>query len=257
MNAEALNATTPECLNCGTVLVGPRCHTCGQPGKTARFTVKHLLHEIPHSVFHIDRGLLPTLYWLALRPGRIINEYLDGKRVRYFNPLTLLMIMAGVNTLLFSAFPLQLTSIAASMGSAADPQGLQSAMSLMYRYYALTMACMAPIVAFFSWLCFLGRGRYFGEHLTLQVFIAGFLSFFGICIYVLLRVSDGTRFETWVWAGYTIVQTAYYFYALAATFWQSGRVWSTLLRAAAFLITSQLVIGVLTNLAFTALATLQ
>jgi hypothetical protein len=62
-------ADTPShCLNCETALVGPRCHVCGQSRATGRLTLQRLLHDIPHSVFHVDRGLLPTLHGLFLKP---------------------------------------------------------------------------------------------------------------------------------------------------------------------------------------------
>lgn len=249
MTSTPADALSTHCLNCGTALVGPRCHVCGQPGATARLTLPHLVHEIPHSVFHVDRGLLPTLAGLALRPGRIINEYLDGKRARYFNPLTLVMIMAGLNTLLFSAFPLQLTGMIAGAATTAEMQGLQSGMALIYRYFALSMALLLPLMAAISWLCFLGRGRCFGEHLTLQAFIGGFLCFFGIGIYVPLRIFDDSPYGALVWVVYSLLQTLYYFVAMAAVFWRSGRIWSTLLRAAAFVVLYSVATAILFSLA--------
>jgi hypothetical protein len=236
MTSTPADVLSTHCLNCDTALVGPRCHACGQPRATARLTLPHLLHEIPHAVFHVDRGLLPTLRGLALRPGRVINEYLDGRRARYFNPLTLMMIMAGLNTLLFSAFPLQLTGMIAGVGATAETQALQSGMALIYRYFALSMAALLPLMAAISWLCFLGRGRCFGEHLTLQAFIGGFMSFFGICIYFPLRIFDDSPLGGLVWLVYSLLQTLYYFVVLAAVFWRNGRIWTTLLRSAAFVV---------------------
>lgn len=257
MNDDTAHPSPSHCLNCDAALVGPRCHVCGQPAATAKLTVKHLLHEIPHAVFHIDRGLLPTVYGLAVRPGRTINDYLDGKRARYFNPLTLMMIMAGVNTLLFSAFPLRMAYIDPGANAAVDQALMQDAMALTYRYYALFMACMVPLMAAFAWLCFLGRGRCFGEHLTMQVFIAGFLSFFGICMYVLLRIADDTRFGGWVWVVYTIAQIGYYFYAAAAVFWRRGQMWTTLLRTFVFVVSAYSAASILISLAFIAVIALR
>lgn len=230
-------ADTPShCLNCETALVGPRCHVCGQSRATGRLTLQRLLHDIPHSVFHVDRGLLPTLHGLFLQPGRTINAYLDGKRAHYFNPLTLMMLMAGLNTLLFSLFPLQLTGLATSMGSTAEAQALQSGLAITYRYFSLALAMLLPVIAAIGWVCFYGRGRCFGEHLTIQAFLAGFLSFFGICVYVPLRLLDDSPHLGVVWLLYSLLQSLYYLFALAAIFRRSGRIWSTLLRAAAFVV---------------------
>ena len=103
----ALPATAPAspCANCGAVLTGPWCAACGQKAGAARLSLKHLLHEIPHAVFHVDRGFVPTLKALVTRPGEVVDEYLRGKRVRYFNPLTLLVICAGVCGAAWALFP--------------------------------------------------------------------------------------------------------------------------------------------------------
>jgi hypothetical protein len=251
MNSTPADGPSTHCLNCGTALIGSRCHVCGQPRSTSRLTLPHLLHEIPHSVFHVDRGLLPTLYALAVRPGRVISEYLDGKRARYFNPLTLMMIMAGLNTLLFSAFPLQLTGMIAEVGATAEQAALQAGMALIYRYFALAMAALLPIMAAIGWLCFLGRGRCFGEHLTIQAFIAGFLCFCGILVYVPLRIFDDSHHGATIWLVYSVLQTLYYFVALAATFRHGGRLWSTLLRAAGFVVLYIVSSAMVSALAFT------
>jgi hypothetical protein len=177
---------------------------------------------------------LPTLQGLLLAPGRTINAYLDGKRARYFNPLTLMMLMAGLNTLLFSVFPLQLSGLATTLGSAAGAQALQDGMAMTYRYFSLSLALLLPVIAAAGWVCFFGRGRCYGEHLTIQAFLAGFLSFFGICIYFSLRLLDDSPYVGVVWLLYSLLQTLYYFYAMAAIFWRKGRVWTTLLRALAF-----------------------
>jgi hypothetical protein len=234
MHSTSSDDTPSHCLNCDTALVGPRCHVCGQARSTGRLTLQRLLHDIPHSVFHVDRGVLPTLHGLFLKPGCTINAYLDGKRARYFNPLTLMMLMAGLNTLLFSVFPLQLSGLPTTGEASASAEALQDGLTMSYRYFSLSLALLLPVIAAIGWLCFLGRDRCFGEHLTIQAFLAGFLSFFGICIYFSLRLLDDSPYVGAVWLLYSLLQSLYYLFAMAAIFWRSGRVWSTLLRALAF-----------------------
>ena len=89
-----------HCLNCQAPLHTPYCGQCGQSAKVHRFTLAGLLHDVPHAVFHVERGILPTLAGLLRRPGATINAYLDGQRTRFFNPLR------AVSTMTFSALRL-------------------------------------------------------------------------------------------------------------------------------------------------------
>ncbi|MEC8179361.1 MAG: hypothetical protein VX072_06825, partial [Pseudomonadota bacterium] len=52
------------CLNCGTELVGPHCHTCGQAAHLHR-TLSAVGHDLVHGVLHLDGKLWHTLPLLA------------------------------------------------------------------------------------------------------------------------------------------------------------------------------------------------
>jgi hypothetical protein len=89
------NHENPHCLNCKTKIKGSYCHTCGQKSSTHRLDMKDfILHELVHGVFHFDKGILYTVKEIILRPGKVAKNYIDGKRVAYYNffYLTLLLI---------------------------------------------------------------------------------------------------------------------------------------------------------------------
>lgn len=91
-----------SCKNCENLLEPEFqfCPSCGQKTKTERIDFKFLVHEIQHSIFHIDKGIFFTLKELFLRPGYSIKEYLDGKRTRHFKPALLIIILGGLCGLL-------------------------------------------------------------------------------------------------------------------------------------------------------------
>ncbi|MDB5469150.1 MAG: hypothetical protein JWR84_710 [Caulobacter sp.] len=74
------------CANCGTPLMGHYCHECGQQGHLHN-RLGHLLHEFVEGIAHFDGRLWRTLPLLALRPGRLSRDWIEGKRVRYVAPL--------------------------------------------------------------------------------------------------------------------------------------------------------------------------
>lgn len=104
------------CLNCGTALVGPHCHQCGQHAHVHR-TLGAFFHDLLHGVFHFEGRIWHTLPLLAFRPGALTRRYIDGQRARFISPLALF---------LFCVF-LMFTTFHAVVGEMeVDPRALSS-----------------------------------------------------------------------------------------------------------------------------------
>ena len=80
------------CLNCGTALVGPHCHQCGQRGHVHR-TLGAFFHDLVHGVLHFEGKTWRTLPLLAWRPGKLTREYIDGRRASYVSPIALFLFV--------------------------------------------------------------------------------------------------------------------------------------------------------------------
>ena len=138
------HAPATACLNCDTPLTDRFCAHCGQPAATHRLTMGHLLHEIPHSIWHVDKGIFYTLRELLLRPGPTILGYLRGQRARHFAPLSLLLLVTGVAS--FLAIKLRLSALANNLNAdasaelrAVQERGAESVMHYMgWIYVALS-----------------------------------------------------------------------------------------------------------------------
>lgn len=78
------------CANCGTPLVGPYCHGCGQQAHLHR-SLLHLAEEVLHGVLHFDTKAWRTLPLLVARPGLLTRRYIDGQRARHVPPLALFL----------------------------------------------------------------------------------------------------------------------------------------------------------------------
>lgn len=78
------------CLNCGTALVGPHCHRCGQIGHVHR-TIGAIGHELLHGVVHFDGKLWNTLPMLFFRPGELTRRYIHGERAHFVSPLAMFL----------------------------------------------------------------------------------------------------------------------------------------------------------------------
>jgi hypothetical protein len=92
-----------SCLNCDTKIIGKFCHNCSQKSNTQRLGIKHFIqHDIIHGAFHLDKGLPLTLKEIILRPAAVAHNYIQGKRVRYYNFFYLTLVIIGFTLLLQS-----------------------------------------------------------------------------------------------------------------------------------------------------------
>lgn len=78
---------------------GNFCSNCGQKAETHRITFKHVIHELIHAFTHTDKGFFLLIKSLITKPGIVAKEYLEGKRKKYFNPLSFLVITAALHFL--------------------------------------------------------------------------------------------------------------------------------------------------------------
>ncbi len=85
---------TITCKNCDHKYKGKFCHNCGQKAATHAIDFKFVVHEVPHSAFHVDKGIFFTIKGLSTRPAQTIRDYIDGKRINHFPPLTYVILMA-------------------------------------------------------------------------------------------------------------------------------------------------------------------
>ncbi len=88
------------CKNCDATLDGKFCSSCGQRADIHRITVSHLAHEFTHALTHADKGILLLVKELVRRPGYVAKEYLDGKRKKYFNPISFIVATTALSALI-------------------------------------------------------------------------------------------------------------------------------------------------------------
>jgi len=79
-----------NCLNCGTALAGPYCHSCGQHAHVHR-TLSAFGHDFLHGVLHFEGKIWRTLPLLAWKPGELTRRYIDGQRASFVSPIALFL----------------------------------------------------------------------------------------------------------------------------------------------------------------------
>lgn len=85
---------TRSCVNCGHEYQGNFCPACGQKATAGRITWSTVRNGVMDVWGLGSRSLLRSLWNLIVRPGRFINDYINGKWQVSFPPVKMLVIVA-------------------------------------------------------------------------------------------------------------------------------------------------------------------
>ncbi len=87
-------ACLARCKNCDAVLVGRYCANCSQVADVHVPTTAELMHELMEGLTHSDSRLWRTLQYLWLKPGRLTQEFVAGRRVAFLPPFRLYLVLS-------------------------------------------------------------------------------------------------------------------------------------------------------------------
>jgi len=165
------------CLNCGSKSDGRFCANCGQSTDTKKINFHYLWHDIQHGLLHFDKGILYTTKELFSRPGNSIREFLNGKRVNHFKPVSLVIILAGIYSLLSHFFDLNLLSNFYELnGNGKDTEHLKTVIDgLSYwisNHYSILSLFQIPVFSLATYFFFKEARYNYMEHLIINSFIS-------------------------------------------------------------------------------------
>ncbi len=167
---------TSNCQNCNTPLSGNYCTNCGQSAGTHRINSHFLWHDIQHGLLHLDKGILFTTKELFTRPGHTVREFLNGKRVRHFKPISLVLVLAGIYGFLSHFFHINMLSNNIRLtGSGEKFNQVQEAVAQMSewlsQHYAVFALIQIPIFSIGTYFAFRKVRYNFIEHLVINAFL--------------------------------------------------------------------------------------
>jgi hypothetical protein len=92
------------CPTCAKALVGDYCHHCGEKRSGARdLSLRHFVADAAQELTSLDSKLFRTLFTLLVRPGRLTNEWIAGRRVPYIKPLNLCLGIFALSLFVYTA----------------------------------------------------------------------------------------------------------------------------------------------------------
>lgn len=183
-----------NCKNCNQNFKGNYCNHCGQSADTHRLNFHFLWHDIQHGLFHFDKGVLYTAKELLTRPGASIREFLEGKRVKHFKPLSLVIILATIYGLLYHYFHISIIYEVDFVNSPNKKINYEKINEWLTTHFAWATLITIPLYATATYIVFRKQGYNFIEHLILNSFLAAQRLIIHIIAFPLTYIYNGTPF---------------------------------------------------------------
>ncbi len=153
-----------KCKNCGHHFEGNFCNHCGQSAKTGRINLMFLWEDIHHGLLHYDKGITYSGKQLFLKPGYIIRDYIQGKRVGHFRPISLVIVLATIYALVN-----HLTGV--NLLSSKNDDSVKIYNYILEHYYWFIIATI-PLFSISTKIAFREKHLNFAEYIIFESFKA-------------------------------------------------------------------------------------
>lgn len=219
MRNETSNVNVEECKNCNNHFQGTYCNNCGQKVILKRYTLKHLFGLIFES-FNVERGLLYTIKLLFTNPGKLINDYLEGRTRDFYNPLKYLILIASINAVLMLWFDIVDTNVANTnelLGETREATKLQQIiLDYLKTYLNIFSLVVLPFYSLITKWIFKKHKLYYAEHLVINSYLFAQYTLLQMLTYLAFSFIPGLSKLSMLFAA--IIFISYYTYALRGVF---------------------------------------
>ena len=208
---------TTICKNCNQQFAGNFCNHCGQAANTHKLSLDYIWHDLQHGLFHFDNGIFYTIKQLLIRPGKTIREFINGKRVRHFKPLSLVVVLATFYGLLYHYFIGNLYDI--------KPKNSQKDVISIYEnvsrwitdHFAYTSFIFIIGATISTHFIFKKEGYNWAEHFVLNTFLVGLTlvsSLILLPVLLILKLNGGEGLQGYaIFSQYLIFVLMFWCYA--------------------------------------------
>jgi hypothetical protein len=178
------------CKNCNNTFEGKFCNNCGQSADTQRLDFKFLLKNLRKNFLkYFHGGIFYSAGQLFTRPGHTIREYIEGKRVKHFEPIALLITVATFYGIFYHYFGINLFEGDEVPGEKITAKMINDWLS---NNFSLETLLLVPIYSLASHIVFKKQKYNFIEHLYLNTFLGSQRIFLRIVTFPFFVVYNGT-----------------------------------------------------------------
>lgn len=248
-----------KCINCSDTVTGRYCAGCGQRQGVKRITFRGLLEEFWYHWIGFDNQFGRTLIQLTIRPGRVVQAYLNGNRVAYIGPLGYYFVVSALVILSFSVIGIEHKAFLEASGSmfSVAPSSEKEAifqeqyMNLISSAFRFLVILFIPFYAAVSILMFRKEKLNYWEHGILFLYSSAHMFWLTLLQAVVYKVS-GEMFNITA----LLLALAYYGFFFQQVFPQRNKAVVSLKGAGAYIFGSILavltliIIGVILMVAY-------
>jgi len=181
------------CKNCNHHFEGKFCNNCGQSADTHRLDYKFLFKNLRKNFLkYFHGGIFYSAVQLFKRPGHTIREYIEGKRVKHFEPIALLLTLATLYGLLYHTFGINLFVDVSNNSSASETNNMNLINRWFSNNYSLATLLFVPIYSIASFIVFRKQQYNFIEQVYLNTFLGSQRIFLHLLLFPLLVIYNGT-----------------------------------------------------------------
>ena len=181
-----------KCKNCNQIYEGHYCNNCGQSADTHKINAHFLWHDIQHGLLHFDAGIPYSLKQLFTRPGHSIREFIIGKHVRHFKPLSLVAVIGALYGFLYHYYHIDLFSD--SNDSTLD---LHDYNEWMATHFSWVTIATIPFYTLGTFIVFRKQGYNFFEFFVLNTFKAAQRLFVQVLTFPVLLYLNSKGHAQW------------------------------------------------------------
>jgi hypothetical protein len=200
--------STITCQNCEQHFKGNFCSHCSQAATVELIGLKYFLHDIPHSVFHVDKGFFYTFKELILHPGKTLKEYLDGKRVKHYRPFAYVLLMATIYILASKGLNFITEAIEYKKGYVIN----LDKENFFQQYLSLFLFIMIPFASLVTWLVLIKDRYNYWEHFLVNTYITAQLTIVLLLLQIIHCVQVLVTNDSKVGFNFAYIITPFMFY---------------------------------------------
>jgi hypothetical protein len=185
------------CKNCETKFVGHFCPNCGQSVRDMDMPFKVLVLDVMANMWAFDTRLFKTLNSLLFKPGKMAEDYVEGKRERYMPPFRIYIFISIILFLLLNIATNRSLDKNQTLLTTSEKNEVKNAINIkvvddekestqntvksrdfikkvldnkdyyVSRFFSLlswSLFLLMPLYAFFLWVLFVKRQKYYLAH---------------------------------------------------------------------------------------------
>lgn len=195
-----------KCRNCGCFCTSNYCPECGQSVKEKRLENKAFFIGLLSGLSRINQGFLYTSFRLLIKPWTVIRDYINCRRVRYVQPVSMLIVVCFLSAFVSGLMPSDASAEVTDIDSCSLP--LISRMVLAVSEFVMSSMVVSNLTIYIPALLAIpvvyrnvGARKYnIAEYFAAMIYMTSAVLLFGIILSPLSLISD-----TW----YSVMEIIY------------------------------------------------